>query len=169
MLKILEKIDNFFTWIENRMLTIVPLLLTILTISAVFNRYFLGKSMSWNEEIVIFLYMLLVYWGASRIARDDAHLSIGLLENKLKDKPRSYLKIFIWSISLLVSLFGVYLGIKMSLITTMRTNSLRIPNSIILLSTLVIGFMGISLRCFYKIISKLKSLKEDNEKESVGK
>jgi TRAP-type C4-dicarboxylate transport system permease small subunit len=169
LLKILVKINNNFTWLENRMITIVPLLLTILTISAVVNRYFIKSSMSWNEEISIFLFKLLVYWGASNIARDDDHLTVSFLENKLKGKRRSYLKIFIWSISLLISLFGVYLGIKMSLFTTMRTSFLRIPDSIISFSTLVMGFIGISLTCFYKIISKLNSLKEDNEKESVGK
>ena len=169
MLKLLEKIDGYFTWIERKMLIIVPLFLTVLTISAVFNRYFIKRPMSWNEEIAIFLFMLLVYLGASNIARDDAHLSVSLLENKLQGRARIYLKILIWVISLSVSLFGVYFGIKMSLITTMRTNSLRIPNSVILFSTLVIGFMGISLRYFFKIVESINRLKANEEKEVQGK
>jgi len=122
--------------------------------------------MGWYEEVAIFSFMLLTYWGISNIARDDAHLSVDFLKSKLKGKSLVYLKIFIWSISLLVSLCGVYFGIKMSLISNMRTVALRIPYSIILLSTIVMGFTGILVRCLYKIMDALKMLKEDNKKGS---
>ena len=170
MLKILGKIDNCFTWIEHKILIIIPLLLTLLTITSVFNRYFyfLIKTISLNEEIAIYLFILLVYWGASNIAKDDKHLTVDLLKKKLKGKSRIYSEIIIYSISLLVSLCGVYFGIKMSLITNARTSVLRIPVSIILQSTMVVGFIGISLRYFIKMISILKSLKEDKKREIDG-
>jgi TRAP-type C4-dicarboxylate transport system permease small subunit len=160
VLKILGKIDNYFAWIENKILVIIPLLLVIMTISAVFNRYFIKRSMSWNEELAMIFFMLFVYWGISNIARDDAHLSVDLLLNKFKGKSKMYMKIFIWSVSLIISLCGVYFGAKMSLVTNARTSALRIPYSIIFLITIVMGFLGMSLRYFYKIVSTLESLKK---------
>jgi len=165
LLKILEKMGNYFTWIEDRIITIVSSLLIIVSIIAVFNRYFLKYSMSWYEEISIYLFMLLVYWGSIKAARDETHFSVSFIVDKFKGKFRSYLIIFIWLVCLLISLLGVYFGIKMSLITTMKTVSLKIPNSIILFSTVVLGFIGMSLRYLYKILNKIKKLKEDYEKE----
>lgn len=161
MLKILEKVLNYFTWIEDRILTIVPMLLLLVSIFAVFNRYFLKYSMGWYEEISIYLFMLLVYWGSSKAARDESHYSVNIIIDKFKGKVRSYLIIIIWSVCFLISLLGVYFGIKMSLITTMRTVSLKIPNSIILFSTIAMGFIGMSLRYSYKIINRMKNTKED--------
>ena len=169
MLKILEKVVNYFTWIEDRMLTIVPWLLLIVSIFAVFNRYFFKYSMGWYEEISIYLFMLLVYWGTSKAARDESHYSVNIIIDKFKGKVRSYLIIIIWSVCLLISLLGVYFGIKMSLITTMKTVSLKIPNSIILFSTIAMGFIGMSVRYLYKIINRIKNSKEDYEKEGSEK
>lgn len=169
MLKILKKVVNYFTWIEDRMLTIVPWLLLIVSIFAVFNRYFFKYSMGWYEEISIYLFMLLVYWGTSKAVRDESHYSVNLMIDKFKGKVRSYLIIIIWSVCLLISLLGVYSGIKMSLITTMKTVSLKIPNSIILFSTIAMGFIGMSVRYLYKIINRIKNSKEDYEKESSEK
>ena len=163
MLKILEKVVNYFTCIENKILTIIPLLLLLVSIFAVFNRYFLKYSMGWYEEISIYLFMLLVYWGASKASRDESHYSVNIIIDKFKGKVRSYLIIIIWSVCLLISLLGVYFGIKMSLITTMKTVSLKIPNSIILFSTIAMGFIGMSIKYSYKIINQIKNMKEDYE------
>lgn len=167
MLKILEKFDKYFLWVENKILVIIPFLLTLLTISAVFNRYFIKRSMSWYEEIAIYSFMLLTYWGISNIARDDAHLSVDFLKSKFRGKSLIYLKIVIWSIASFVSLCGVYFGMRMSLITNMKTIALKIPYSIILFSTLVMSFFGMSVRYLYKIINALKNIEKDEKKESL--
>lgn len=169
MLKILEKVEIYFTWIENRIITITSLLLAIVSIIAVFNRYFFKYSMSWYEEISMYLFMLLVYWGSSKAARDKTHFSISIITDKFKSRNRSYLMIFICLACLLISLLGVYFGIKMSLITTQKTASLRLPSSIIMFSTIVMCFIGMSLRYLCEIINKIKKLKEDYKNRIGGK
>lgn len=164
LLRILTRIDRYFEWMENKILIIIPLLLTILCIFAVFNRYLFGMSMSWYEEISIFFYMLIVYWGSSKASNDETHFTLNFLKDKLKGKSLAYSKIIIWAICLLVTLLGVYFGIKMSLIITMKTVSLKIPKSIIIASTLMMGFFGMSLRYSIKIINELKYIKENSEK-----
>ena len=84
LLRVLEVIDKHFEWIESRILIIIPLLLTVLTIFAVFNRFILKFSMSWYEEIAIFFYMVIVYWGSSRASKDDTHFAVDFLKEKLR-------------------------------------------------------------------------------------
>ncbi|MBA7552244.1 hypothetical protein ES705_44802 [subsurface metagenome] len=169
MLKILEKVVNYFTWIEDKILNIIPLVLLLVSIFAVFNRYFLRISMGWYEEISIYLFMLLVYWGASKASRDGSHYNVTIIIDRYKGKVRSYLGIIIWSVCLFISLLGAYSGIQISLITTMKTVSLKIPNSIIVFSTMAIGFIGMSVKYLYKIINQIKNMKEHYEKEGNTK
>jgi len=162
LLKILRKIVNCFTWSENRILTIIPFLLLLVSIFAVFNRYFLKYSMGWYEEISLYLYMLLVYWGASKAAEEGTHYSVSLITDKYKGRTRNYIDIFIYLVCLSISLLGFYFGVKMSMITTMKTVSLRIPNSIILFTTIAVGFLGMSLKYLYKIIKLIKNTREES-------
>lgn len=162
MLKILRKIVNCFTWIEDKVLTIMPFLLLLVSTFAVFNRYFLKYSMGWYEEISLYLYMLLVYWGASKAAKDGTHYSVNLIIDKYQGRTRHYMNLFIWLVCLSISLLGAYFGVQMAMVTTMKTVSLRIPNSIILFTTIAMGFLGMSLKYLYKIIEQIKSMIEEN-------
>ena len=164
LLRALKAINKHFEWIEEKVLIIIPFLLTILTIVAVFNRFLFRFSMSWYEEIALFFYMLIVYWGSSRASRDDTHFAVDFLKEKLRGKSLNYSEIIVWTVCLLITWLGVYFGIKMSLIVTMKTVSLKIPKSIIIFTTLTMGFFGMSLRYLYKIINKLKYIKEISEK-----
>jgi TRAP-type transport system small permease protein len=156
MLVILRKINSFFQQITDIFLYVVPLLLFILIVIAVFNRYVLTYSMGWYEELSTILYMLLVYWGAIAVANNDEHLSVGFIKNKFKFKKTNYIQIFIWGFSLFISLIGVYYGIQITIITTMETVSLNIPNKLIVFSSLVMGFLGMSIVYLYKIIAEFK-------------
>ena len=162
LLKILRKIVNCFTWIEDKVLTIMPFLLLLVSTFAVFNRYFLKYSMGWYEEISLYLYMLLVYWGASKAAKDGTHYSVNLIIDKYQGRTRHYMNLFIWLVCLSISLLGAYFGVQMAMVTTMKTVSLRIPNSIILFTTIAMGFLGMSLKYLYKIIEQIKSMIEEN-------
>lgn len=169
MLKILEKLVNIFTWVEDRILTIFPLLLLLVSIFAVFNRYFLKYSMGWYEEISLYFYMLLVYWGASKASKDGSHYSVNLIIERYTGKTRSYIEIAIWLICLGISVLGTYFGFQMANITTMRTVSLKIPNSMILFTTIAMGFLGMSLKYLYKIMNEIQSMKEENNQAGVAK
>ena len=50
----------------------------------------------------------------------------------------------------------------MRMITTMKTVSLRIPNSIILFTTIAMGFLGMSIKYLYKIIKLIKNTREES-------
>jgi len=156
-------VNKSFEKIEKSIIILTSFFLTLLTILAICNRYFLKYSMAWYEEVAIILYMILVYWGASNVERKNSHLRLVILPDMLKGKKIAiYLDLFTELICLIVSIMGTFFAIKMSSLTMMKTVTLGIPNSIVLLSSLAIGFLGLTLTYLYKFLTSLtKCLKKN--------
>ena len=159
MVKIIKTIKKYVEWFGNSVLNIFPGLLIILTIIAVFNRYFLDYPMSWNEEISLWITMAIVFWGIVHASKNNKHFRIDLLMRSLKEREQKYLEIVILVVCLLISLLGIYFGIKIVVMTSSKTAVFRIPQKMIILSTMVMGFIGISLEYLYQVITKIKELK----------
>jgi len=49
LLKVLESTNDFYTKIEERIITITAFLLTFSTFVAIFSRYIIKKPVSWYE------------------------------------------------------------------------------------------------------------------------
>jgi len=160
LLKIIKTIKKYFEWFGNSILNIFPVLLTILTIIAVFNRYLLDYPMSWNEEISLWISMAIVFWGIIYASKNNKHFRIDLLMKNLKEREQKYLEVMILIVCLLISLLGIYFGIKIVVMTSSKTDVFRIPQKIIILSTMVMGFIGMSLEYLYQVITKIKKLKQ---------
>ena len=116
--------------------------------------------MSWNEEISLWISMLIVFWGIIQASKKNLHFKIDLLIKNLKKQEQKYLEVMILIICLLISLLGVYFGFKIVIMTSSKTAVLRIPQKLIILSTMVMGFIGISLEYLYQVIIKIKELKK---------
>ena len=159
MVKIIQIIKKYVEWFVNTVLNIFPGLLIILTIIAVFNRYLLDYPMSWNEEISLWITMAIVFLGIIHASKNDKHFRIDLLMRSLKEREQKYLEIVILAVCLLISLLGIYFGIKIVVMTSSKTAVFRIPQKMIILSTMVMGFIGISLEYLYQVITKIKELK----------
>ena len=159
MIKIIKIIKKYFEWFGNSVLNIFPGMLLILTIIVVFNRYFLDYPMSWNEEISLWITMAIVFWGIVHASKNNKHFRIDLLMRSLKEREQKYLEIVILVVCLLISLLGIYFGIKIVVMTSSKTAVFRIPQKMIILSTMVMGFIGISLEYLYQVITKIKELK----------
>jgi len=71
--KVDKLLDNVLIKIEKIGMFSSGLSIVIITLLAALNRYILKIKgmMCWSEEAIIFLYMLLVFWGASHVARED--------------------------------------------------------------------------------------------------
>lgn len=160
--KILEKINNYVTKIEEKVIVLTSLLLVILTLFAIVNRYFLKYSLAWYEEVALILYFILVYYGTSNIAKDDNHIKLTLLSDVLKVKNAAiYLNLFSELCCLFVSIMGVYISMKINLITTWRTASLNIPNSLILFFSVTLGFFCLTLRYSYRVLNSLNKFNKN--------
>ena len=151
---------KYFEWFGSNILNIFPVLLIILTIIAVFNRYFLDYPISWYEEISLWISMAIVFWGIIYASKNNKHFRIDLLMKSLKEREQKYLEVMILVVCLLISILGIYFGIKIVVMTSSKTAVFRIPQKMIILSTMVMGFIGMSLEYLYQVITKIKKLKQ---------
>lgn len=167
-MKVLRRINDFYTRVERIVIIMSSFSLWLLVLIAVVNRYFIKRGIAWYEELVMFFFMLLVYWGTSNVAKYNEHLSLTILQEKIKKKRNKiYLNLFINFICLTISVIGIYFSIKISSANTMKTLSLKFPKCVILYSTLVMGFFGLTLRYLYRFVDTLNKLKRKSQKESI--
>jgi len=82
-------LHSFLSWF-----TIFIFFLLILdVVLGVTSRYIMGNQIRWTEELAIFLLVWLVFSGSAIAYRDNAHLGINLLMEKLHPTPRRILRL----------------------------------------------------------------------------
>lgn len=72
---------------------IVFFILILDVVLGVGSRYILGNQIRWTEELATFLLVWLVFCGAAIAYRDNAHLGINLLMEKLHPSTKKVMKI----------------------------------------------------------------------------
>jgi TRAP-type C4-dicarboxylate transport system permease small subunit len=65
----------------------------LVTLFQVVARVILGISSVWSEELARFLYVCLVFVGAAPLIRDDEHIRVGVLTDRLKGQPLTILRL----------------------------------------------------------------------------
>jgi TRAP-type transport system small permease protein len=66
----------------------------VVTLFQVVARVILGISSVWSEELARFLYVCLVFVGAAPLIRDDQHIRVGVLTDRLTGRPLTILRLF---------------------------------------------------------------------------
>ena len=77
----------------------------VVTLFQVVARVVLGISSVWSEELARFLYVCLVFIGAAPLIRDDEHIRVGVLTDRLKGRPLTVLRLV--TILLTIPFIGV--------------------------------------------------------------
>jgi TRAP-type C4-dicarboxylate transport system permease small subunit len=70
------------------------------TLFQVAARVVIGISSVWSEELARFVYVCLVFVGAALLFRDDAHIRVGVLTDRLKGRPLAVLQIVTISLAI---------------------------------------------------------------------
>ena len=79
----------FLSWFS----IIVFFVLIVDVVLGVGSRYILGNQIRWTEELATFLLVWLVFCGAAIAYRDNAHLGINLLMEKLHPSTKKVMKL----------------------------------------------------------------------------
>jgi len=159
-MNLLKKIDDIATKIEKAIMLASGSLILIIVLLTVFNRYVIKSGeMSWYMEVVILLYTLLIFLGASHLAREDLLMQVGLIASKLKAKKIIYYykyELIRYLFCLIISIAGIYYLSKYALLTKSSTAVLKIPSRYSFFFTFVLGFIGLTLRYMHNILNVLK-------------
>jgi TRAP-type C4-dicarboxylate transport system permease small subunit len=84
--------------------------ITLLVNTDVFSRLLFHKSITWTTEISEALLLYMTFLGAEKVLRENKHVKVDLLTNRVSDKTGRILSIISACIGLIVSLFFVVFG-----------------------------------------------------------
>lgn len=109
-MKYLIRVDKFLRNIESVMVAIGILSATLIIFLNVILRYIFKNSLTWGEEFSRYIMIWLTFVGSSLCVRDNVHVNMDILLNKLPYVARRFLLIFIYGGSALVTGYLAYLG-----------------------------------------------------------
>ncbi len=87
-------------------------IMTVITVFQVFNRYVLQNSLDWSEELARYLFIWAVYVGCSYATQMDRHLEVTVLRTLFKGKFARPITILASLLTLAFCLFATVLGIR---------------------------------------------------------
>lgn len=104
---------KWLTKIENLFSAIFFLLGISISLYAVFMRYVVGSSQSWATEIYTMMLVWAIFIGFSTALRDDKHVSIEILYDRVGPKMKQVFEIVTLLIGIAFSMFFVWTGSEM--------------------------------------------------------
>ncbi|TCO74545.1 TRAP transporter small permease [Marinisporobacter balticus] len=128
----MDKFDACLTKIISWSCIFLMGLLTIFVITSVFLRYVCSISFVWAEELITFLFLATTYFGLVIGVRDNEHICIAFLSEKLNGKGKTVLGILIGIVIIFVQIIIVKESIHwIDQVGNVLSPGLRIPNKYI--------------------------------------
>lgn len=103
-------------WLHAACIAVASVIVVVITVIipyGVFTRYVLNSASSWPEPMAILLMIWLSFLSAVICYREHLHISVGMLPNALKGKPRVVLGIIIEVMMMASSVFLLWFGMKL--------------------------------------------------------
>ena len=89
-------------------------LMTAMVFGLVVSRYVFSYSFAWVEELTRYLMIWAAYLGAAALFKDDDHIRMGLLYNKIPEKGRAILDLVMGMLQLAFMATLIILGFQYS-------------------------------------------------------
>ncbi|MEI8671213.1 TRAP transporter small permease [Vibrio sp. SA48] len=106
MYKLIKKME----WMEKHFSIFLFLtMLLVLTVQIV-SRYFLSVAIPWTEELSRWLYIYIVFVGASEAVSRRDHIAVDIVPNRLSNNANLILDFLIHSVFSVTSVFITYWG-----------------------------------------------------------
>lgn len=111
----MKKLIKIFDLTMSIIIAFLFIVMIILLFGQVVSRYLFNFPIMWAEEIGRYLFIWIVYIGASQAFLAENHLRVDFVVNKFPDIVKKYISLFLYLI-ILFFLFAVFLyGIRYSL------------------------------------------------------
>lgn len=149
----MERLKTFFDDLEENLLCGILALMVVIIFVQVVMRYVFSNSLSWSEELARYLFIWLTWLGTGYAFRNNHHLRIEFLVDRLPERVRYFLEFLILSLWLGFSVFLVYKGwIVTSLIWTrgQLSAAMQIPMALAY-GAVPVGCLLMAVRLFFKL------------------
>lgn len=138
MKKFIDKVNEYLKW--TIIISMFVMLFVIFV--QVICRYVLHHSLTFSEELARYLFVYIVFFGTAVVARENGHIVMGVLTQKLKGKIAKYTKITAYGFTMLFVIILFYHGLKMVILTSYQLSpALRIPMSYVYLAIPMASFV----------------------------
>jgi len=131
-------------------------------------RYILHQPIYWSGEFPRFILIWLTFLGSAIAMKNNSHLSISLLTDRLAIQKRIWVQLFANLLSLIFISILVWGGIKITILTMPnRSAALQIPTGLVYLAVPVGGVLMIiyllknTIELFKENKNRIKSRKEE--------
>ena len=84
----MKAINKVIDWLEDYLLIILMIAMTCVVMAQVILRM-TGGNLKWTEETAWYMYIWVIYLGASRAVRNHAELSVDIIRGLFKDAGRA--------------------------------------------------------------------------------
>jgi TRAP-type C4-dicarboxylate transport system permease small subunit len=124
------------------LLGILTAILVALISTEVFLRYVFGKSLIWSNEVSRFLFIWIVFLGASYACYNNSHFCMDMILTKVHGKNRYIMETIIMFFELVIIVVIMINGIYLTQKTMVQTfPALRIPVAYAYLSLPISAFL----------------------------
>jgi TRAP-type C4-dicarboxylate transport system permease small subunit len=154
------RVWHYLETLEDRVGIWLTYFLVLLTAAQVFFRYVLNHPLGWSEELVRYVFIWSVFWGAAIVMRHREHISVELFHHYLSPAARRLVSI-VNNLCILVFLGFVIPTALWFAVYAYRLKSVatEIPMFFVYVS-LPIGGMLMAIHCVMAIREDLSFLRQ---------
>ena len=139
--------------------------LVVMTIGAVFMRYFIGQPIQWTEEMSGMLMIWVVMLGGIVAERDRAHLTIPFVMDMLPATIRRVIAVLVALLSLCVLLYMAWLGSRLAEMAQFKVTQILKVSWFWIDLAVPIGALATALYTLYWLITDIKQPHSGDEKQ----
>ncbi|MGF1777386.1 TRAP transporter small permease [Vibrio nomapromontoriensis] len=158
MYKLIKKME----WVEKHLSIFLFLaMLSVLTIQII-SRYFLSIAIPWTEEVSRWLYIYIVFIGASEAVSRRDHIAVDIVPNRLGNKANLILDVMIHGLFSAISLIIIHRGyIFAERMDRLGSVTMDVQMSV-LYAAIPLGFSLIFIKSFLNTVISLSKLVKPN-------
>lgn len=127
--KYMKYLNNIDMFIAGLSLVII----LVITCVGVAKRYVLNDPLTWLEEIQVWLFSWLTFFGGSVCFKNRSHVAIEIFTDKFSPKIQKIIEVIIYALSIIVLAYFIIQCsdlLNQYIATNKTTDVLRIPRSI---------------------------------------
>lgn len=147
---------------EEVFLVIIISFSVVLLFLQVIMRYIFKNSISWSEEFARYLFLWMIWVGASLATKESRHLKAEFLENLIPKKVMDFISIsalLLWLIFSLWLSYSAFFLTKDIYLSHQKSSAMQLP-MFIPYASVPVGCTLMSIRLIQNIIFVLKKKKE---------
>lgn len=156
----MKKLAKLYNSLEAHLLVISLAFTTLLIFVQVVLRYVFNNSLSWSEELARYIFIWQIWLGTSISMRNNEHIRMDMLANKLQGKAKFALDIIANILMLGFCVFLVVYGFQLVSSMMSRGNAsvaLRIPMWIVYAS-LPVSQLAVGIRLISRIAGDVREV-----------